>query len=204
MSQNKRVFLLTKRIFDIFVSLVILILFLPLFFIVGLLILFVDGYPIFFKQKRLGKNNKEFFIYKFRTMSSISDDNSDKERITKLGGLLRNSSIDELPELLNVIKGNMSLVGPRPLLPEYLSLYSKRQLMRHEVMPGITGLAQINGRNNIEWEEKLELDCKYVENTSFLLDIKILLKTVVIVLKRKNISKDGYATTPKFKGNNND
>tara|TARA_B100000989_G_C19435070_1_gene424756 strand:+ start:165 stop:755 length:591 start_codon:yes stop_codon:yes gene_type:complete len=193
------------RFFDIFLSLTLLIILSPLFLIITLSVKHKIGTPIFFKQLRPGKNKKPFLIIKFRTMKnsidSLGNQLPDDLRIDSFGKLLRSSSLDELPELWNVLKGDMSFVGPRPLLLEYLPLYTPRQSLRHELRPGITGWAQINGRNNISWEKKLEMDVWYVENRSFWLDIKILLITIYKVLKKDGINKIGKTTTDKFEGN---
>lgn len=193
-----------KRVFDLTVSTVSIVLFLPLFLIISICIFFTMGTPIFYKQLRIGKDNKPFYIYKFRTMMNALEINgrilSDDERITKFGIILRKTSLDELPQLINVIKGEMSLVGPRPLLPEYLPLYTREQIRRHEVKPGITGLAQVSGRNSISWEEKFRLDVFYVDHCSFLMDMKILLLTVLKVLKREGINEKGKMTVERFKG----
>ena len=197
-----------KRCFDLVVSSLVFFLLFP--FIVGVSVLvFMDvGRPIFFLQRRPGLCGMEFSMFKFRTMNNDHDESgflkSDKDRITRIGAFLRSTSLDELPELLNVLKGDMSLVGPRPLLSEYLPLYSERQSRRHEVRPGITGWAQINGRNALSWEEKFELDVWYVDNQSLWLDIKILFKTVLQVLKRDGISHGEDATMPRFNGSNRD
>jgi len=173
--------------------------------IIFLFVLFSYGSPILFKQTRPGLNGKLFTIYKFRTMTLKKDTNgkllSDAERLTRFGQFLRSTSLDELPELWNVLNGDMSLVGPRPLLTEYLPLYSKDQMRRHEVRPGITGWAQVNGRNALTWEEKFKRDVWYVDHQSFWLDIKILLMTVKKVLMREGISAKEDATMPVFKGN---
>ena len=162
------------------------------------------GSPVLFRQERPGKNGEIFTLYKFRTMTDERDGNGnllpDEVRLTKFGRLLRNLSLDELPEFYNILKGDMSFVGPRPLLVRYLPLYSERQAMRHNVRPGLTGLAQANGRNLLTWEEKFEWDVKYVENISPWLDIKILFKTVLNVLKREGISSETSATMEEFKG----
>lgn len=193
-----------KRVFDLIVSTVSIVLFLPLFLIISICIFFSMGTPIFYKQLRIGKDNKPFYIYKFRTMTNILEINGrilgDDERITKFGMILRKTSLDELPQLINVIKGEMSLVGPRPLLPEYLPLYTKEQIRRHEVKPGITGLAQVSGRNSISWEEKFRLDVFYVDHCSFLMDMKILFLTVLKVLKREGVNQKGKMTVERFKG----
>lgn len=162
------------------------------------------GSPVLFRQERPGKNGEIFTLYKFRTMTDERDGNGnllpDEVRLTKFGRLLRYLSLDELPEFYNILKGDMSFVGPRPLLVRYLPLYSERQAMRHNVRPGLTGLAQVNGRNLLTWEEKFEWDVKYVENISPWLDIKILFKTVLNVLKREGISSETSATMEEFKG----
>jgi undecaprenyl phosphate N,N'-diacetylbacillosamine 1-phosphate transferase len=161
------------------------------------------GSPVFFIQKRPGRNEKIFSLIKLRTMQNLKDEEGsllpDKDRLTKLGRFLRSTSIDELPELWNVVIGEMSLVGPRPLLTQYLPRYSEKQSRRHEVLPGLTGLAQINGRNNLDWDRKFELDVHYIDNLSFFLDIKILIITFLKIIQRKNISKLGRATSPEFK-----
>ncbi len=196
-----------KRIFDFLLSLILLILLSPITLIIAILVKIKLGSPILFKQKRPGLNEKLFEMYKFRTMHDSIDKNGrllpDKERLTSLGLFLRKMSLDELPELFNVLKGDMSFVGPRPLLVEYLPLYNEKQRKRHNVKPGITGWAQINGRNAITWEEKFELDVWYVENCSLWLDFKILIKTFFKVLKKEGISQMGMATMEKFKGENN-
>ena len=176
----------------------------PFFLIISFLLFFINGRPVFFKQARTGKNGNQFYFYKFRTMipqnDSYSTFLSDEKRVTKIGKWIRKTSLDEIPSLINVIKGEMNLVGPRPLLPEYLPLYSKDQNKRHLVKPGITGWAQINGRNAITWEKKFELDVWYVENRSFYLDIKILFSTIYKVIKAENISPEGQEIMPQFKG----
>lgn len=197
-----------KRAFDFLVACVgLLVLSVP-FLLLCLSVLFFIGPPIFFKQIRPGINGAPFQMIKFRSMTNeIGSDGQllpDRFRLVPFGRFLRASSLDELPELLNVLKGDMSLVGPRPLLMDYLPLYSGRQARRHEVRPGITGWAQINGRNALSWEEKFELDVWYVDNQSLWLDIKILFKTVLQVLKRDGISHGEDATMPKFKGSNRD
>ncbi|PML20714.1 sugar transferase [Vibrio breoganii] len=193
-----------KRIFDVSLSLLALFLFFPVLIIVSILVRFKLGSPIIFCQERPGLNGKTFRMMKFRTMTNEKGLDGEllptKDRLTKFGKLLRSSSLDELPGLVNVIKGDMSLVGPRPLLVEYLPLYSKKQFRRHEVRPGITGWAQVNGRNAISWEQKFEYDVWYVENQTFLLDIKILMLTVKKVLFRENINASESVTMGKFKG----
>ncbi|TRY32070.1 sugar transferase [Aliiglaciecola sp. M165] len=193
-----------KRLFDLLVCLSVLLIGLPIFLLVALLVRLKLGSPILFSQLRPGRDGTLFRMYKFRSMTSDVDENGnllpDELRLTAFGQFLRSASLDELPGLFNVIKGDMSLVGPRPLLPEYLPLYSPTQARRHEVRPGITGWAQVNGRNALSWEKKFELDVWYVENQSFWLDIKILFLTVLKVIRRKDISQDGQATMSKFEG----
>jgi lipopolysaccharide/colanic/teichoic acid biosynthesis glycosyltransferase len=196
---------MVKRLFDIFMSVFCLvILAIPLLFLV-LLVRLNLGRPVFFVQLRPGINGKAFEILKFRTMKNVNDSSgellSDEKRITRFGAFLRESSLDELPELWNVLKGEMSLVGPRPLLMEYLPLYSPVQRRRHEVRPGVTGWAQINGRNAISWEDKFACDLWYVDNQSFLLDMRIVLTTVKKVLSREGVSACGEASVRKFTGN---
>ena len=194
-----------KRVFDILLSLVLIILFLPIYLIISLLILAKMGKPIFFRQERPGLNGEIFNIYKFRTMTNEKDKNgellSDEKRLIGIGKFIRSTSLDELPQLFNVFKGNMSFVGPRPLLVEYLPLYNERQKKRHDVKPGITGWAQVNGRNAISWEEKFELDVWYVEHQSFWLDMKILWMTFLKVIKRSDVSSSTSMTMEKFMGN---
>ncbi|EIZ1006375.1 TPA: sugar transferase [Vibrio vulnificus] len=197
-----------KRLFDFLVSLTALILLSPIIALVAWKIRKNLGSPVLFRQTRPGLNGKPFEMVKFRTMKDAVDAQGnplpDSERMTPFGDKLRNSSLDELPELLNVLKGEMSLVGPRPLLMQYLPLYNLEQARRHEVRPGVTGWAQINGRNAISWEEKFKLDVWYVDNRSFWLDFKILLLTVKKVLIKEGISAQGEVTMPPFKGNKND
>ena len=194
-----------KRLIDIICSLIGLILFSPILLVVALLIRINLGSPVFFTQTRLGKDGKEFKMIKFRTMKDSLDKFGqllpDEQRLTKFGKILRSTSLDELPELINVLKGDMTLVGPRPLLVEYKELYSERQFRMHEVSPGITGWAQINGRNAISWNERFELDVWYVDNISFLLDMKILVMTILKVIKRDGINEQGQASMSKFTGN---
>lgn len=193
-----------KRVFDFFVSLLALLCFAPLLLIICLLVMYKMGRPVLFRQSRPGLKSQPFIIYKFRTL--LNSSNSDAEclpdhlRLTKFGQWLRATSLDELPELWNVIKGDMSLVGPRPLLMEYLPLYNDEQRRRHDVRPGITGWAQVNGRNALSWEEKFKLDIWYVDNASMKLDIKILWETVFSVLKREGISQTGHVTMEPFRG----
>lgn len=176
----------------------------PVLAVIAVLVLFYHGSPVLFRQIRPGLYGAPFEIYKFRTMTAARDSEGnllpDDQRLTRFGRFLRSTSLDELPELLNVLKGEMSLVGPRPLLMEYLPLYSTEQFRRHEVKPGITGWAQVNGRNAISWEDKFKFDVWYVDNQSFWLDIKILWMTLVKVFKREGISQDGQATMEKFEG----
>ena len=193
-----------KVILDFLTALLLLSLLSPILIIVSIGLYFVnDGSPFFF-QLRPGQNEKIFRIIKFKTMTDKLDAQgnllSDSERLTRLGKLVRKSSVDELPQLLNVLKGDMSIVGPRPLLPEYLSLYTKHQARRHEVRPGITGWAQVNGRNAISWEEKFNFDVGYVENQSLTLDLKILLLTIKKVFAREGVNEPGEATATTFKG----
>ncbi|MHC0046071.1 sugar transferase [Vibrio campbellii] len=194
-----------KRLFDVVISFVSLLVFAPLIFLLAWKVRKNLGSPVLFRQTRPGLNGKPFEMVKFRTMKDALDQQGnllpDSERMTPFGDKLRNSSLDELPELWNVLKGEMSLVGPRPLLMQYLPLYSKEQARRHEVRPGVTGWAQVNGRNAISWEEKFELDVWYVDNKTIWLDIKILFLTVKKVFIKEGISAQGEATMPYFKGN---
>ena len=194
-----------KTIFDKILALVLLILFSPIYIITSILILVKMGSPIFFRQKRPGFNSEIFSIYKFRTMTNEIDKNGnllpDEQRILGIGKFIRSTSIDELPQLFNVLKGNMSFVGPRPLLVEYLDLYNDKQNRRHDVKPGITGWAQVNGRNAISWEQKFKYDIWYVDNQSFALDMKILWLTFLKVVKRNDVSSDTHVTMEKFVGN---
>jgi len=196
---------MTKRLFDFFVASMCIIVLIPLFFILYFLILWHLGQPAIFVQMRPGLHGKPFKLYKFRSMTYKKDldDNllPDADRLDVFGCFLRAFSFDELPSLWNVIKGEMSLVGPRPLLMEYLPLYNKRQARRHDVKPGITGWAQANGRNTLSWQEKFELDIWYVDNHSLFLDLKILLMTVKKVLFREGIAESGQVTMSKFTGN---
>lgn len=197
-----------KRLLDIVVSLTALILLFPIVALVAYKIQSNLGSPVLFRQTRPGLNGKPFEMIKFRTMKDASDKHGnllpDVERMTPFGDKLRNSSLDELPELWNVLKGEMSLVGPRPLLMQYLPLYNKEQARRHDVRPGVTGWAQINGRNAISWDEKFKLDVWYVDNRSFWLDIKILFLTVRKVFVKEGISADGHVTMGLFKGKSDD
>lgn len=193
-----------KRLFDFSVSLIAFTLLFPLLFIVAILIRLKLGSPIIFKQDRPGLNEQIFTLYKFRTMTDKKDNQGvllpDSERLTKFGKFLRSTSIDELPGLINIIKGDMSIVGPRPLLVEYLELYNSEQRKRHEVRPGLSGYAQINGRNALSWEDKFKLDVVYVNNVTFKHDIGIILKTILKVIKREGISSSNSVTMEKFKG----
>lgn len=205
MSKKKyRIFI--KRILDICVALGVLIALFPVIVIVAVLVKTKLGSPIIFTQERVGKDNKIFKMIKFRTMKECIDKDGnilpDEERLTSFGKKLRSSSLDELPELINILKGDMSLVGPRPLLVDYLPLYSKEQIRRHEVLPGLTGWAQINGRNSITWEEKFKLDIFYIDNWSLKLDFKIFILTFSKLFKQDGISQEGMATTVRFNGSN--
>ncbi|RBP42232.1 sugar transferase [Garciella nitratireducens] len=196
--------LIIKRIMDIVLSFIGLIVLSPTFIIISIMIYIKLGRPIFFIQERPGKYGEIFKMIKFRTMLNIKDKYGEllpnEKRLTKFGRALRSTSLDELPELINVLKGDMSLVGPRPLLIEYLPLYNKHQARRHEVRPGITGLAQVNGRNAISWEEKFNYDVWYVDNFSIFLDIQILVKTIIKVFRRENINQSENVTMTKFQG----
>ena len=195
---------LLKRIFDVVASGIALIVLSPILLFIALLVRIRLGSPVLFRQQRPGHRGQPFVLIKFRTMRDARSEDGqtlpDADRLTTLGMFLRRTSLDELPELLNVIRGDMSLVGPRPLLMQYLPRYTNRQARRHEVKPGITGWAQINGRNAISWEQKLELDVWYVENRSFILDLKILLSTIAKTLRSEGISQHGHATMPEFMG----
>ena len=195
-----------KRLFDLIVILILLPFIFLLCFVIAFLVKIKLGSPVIFSQPRPGLNGNIFNMIKFRTMTNKYDEDGnllpDSIRLTKFGQLLRLTSLDELPAFWNVIKGNMSLVGPRPLLVEYLPLYNDRQMRRHEVLPGITGWAQVNGRNSISWDEKFDLDLWYVDNQSIWLDVKILWLTVKKVIMRDGINQDSQATSEYFKGNN--
>ncbi|OES44944.1 sugar transferase [Domibacillus iocasae] len=197
-----------KRLFDFICACVGILILSPLILITAVLIRLKLGSPIVFKQLRPGLHGKPFFVYKFRTMTDERDEFGellpDHIRLTPFGKLLRKLSLDELPQLFNVLKGDISLVGPRPLLMEYLELYTPEQARRHEVRPGITGWAQVNGRNAISWEEKFKLDVWYVENQSFWLDLKILFMTVMKVFKSEGVSQQGHVTMTKFTGTKKD
>ena len=193
-----------KRTFDFIIAFTALLMLLPFLLILGFAVRILLGTPILFRQQRPGLHGKPFDMVKFRTMTEDKDRAGrllpDAERLTSFGRLLRSTSLDELPELWNVLKGEMSLVGPRPLLMEYLPLYSEYQMRRHELRPGVTGWAQINGRNALSWEEKFALDVWYIENRSFWLDLQIILKTTAKVFSRTGVSADGDVTMPRFKG----
>lgn len=195
---------LIKNIIDRLAAAISLLLFLPLIIILAILIRINLGSPIFFTQLRPGKKGKIFTFYKFRTMIDKRDEAGnllpDDQRISPFGSMIRNTSLDELPQLLNVLKGDMSLVGPRPLLPRYLDLYSAKQMRRHDVLPGITGLAQTNGRNNLDWDSRFEMDVAYVDNWSLWLDLKILFATVAKVIKKDGVSKEGHFSCGEFTG----
>ncbi len=196
-----------KRLLDLLFACIILIIFLPVIIIITFVLAINNNGSPFFVQERPGKNEKIFKLIKFQTMNNKRDSNGnilpDGERITKIGKIIRKLSIDELPQLINVLKGDMSLVGPRPLLIEYLTLYNEKQKQRHKVKPGITGWAQVNGRNAIYWEEKLNLDVLYVNNISFFLDLKILFLTMIKVFKAEGINSNISATMEKFTGTKN-
>lgn len=194
-----------KRIFDFLFALGALIVLFPLLCVLAVLVHTKLGSPVFFKQERPGKNGETFELIKFRTMTDERDEKGvllpDEIRLTRFGQLLRSLSLDELPELINILKGDMSLVGPRPLLKQYLPLYNERQAHRHDVRPGLTGLAQVNGRNLLTWQDKFEWDIKYIESESLGLDISIIFKTFFNVIKREGISSDNCATMELFTGN---
>ncbi len=197
-----------KRLFDFFLSLIALILLSPLLLVVAILVRTKLGTPVLFKQNRPGKNEKIFTLYKFRTMTEKKDENGnllpDELRLTRFGKMLRSTSLDELPELFNILKGEMSLIGPRPLLVKYLPLYNEKQRHRHDVRPGLTGWAQINGRNAITWEKKFEYDVEYVNQISFAFDCKILWRTIKAVCKREGINSETNATMEAFRGTVNE
>ncbi len=195
---------LSKRIFDRLIALILLILLSPLYLVLSIFVLIFHGHPVIFTQNRPGLRGEIFKLYKFRTMTNEKEANgelcSDEKRLTSFGKFLRSTSLDELPELLNVLFGQMSLVGPRPLLVQYLERYTPHQARRHDVLPGITGWAQINGRNNLSWEDKFDLDVWYVDHWSFWLDLKIILLTPLKVFKREGITSEGNATAKEFMG----
>jgi len=193
-----------KRLTDVILSLTALLVFLPFMVVTAILVRWHLGSPVFFRQQRPGLHGDPFYLLKFRTMLECpgagNDSRSDAERLTRFGRRLRATSLDELPTLWNVLRGDMSLIGPRPLLPEYLPLYTSEQQRRHDVRPGITGWAQVNGRNSLSWEERFALDIWYVDNRSFWLDTKILFLTIVQVFRRDGITASGEATMPRFIG----
>ncbi|UTY39962.1 sugar transferase [Allocoprobacillus halotolerans] len=195
-----------KRFFDFILSLIAIIVLSPIYIIVAILVRTKLGSPVIFCQERPGKDEKIFKMYKFRSMTSETDEEGnllpDEIRLTSFGKKLRSTSLDELPELFNILKGDMSIVGPRPLLVEYLPLYNDFQKHRHDVRPGLTGWAQVNGRNTISWEDKFKLDVEYTQKYSFLLDIKIIFMTVLSVVKKEGISSDTSVTMEEFKGGN--
>jgi len=197
-----------KRFFDLIVSIFLIIVLSPVIILAGLSVLVLTGRPALFRQVRPGYKGRPFTIYKFRTMTDDTEKEgaqlADEERLTGVGRFLRKFSLDELPQLFNVLKGDLSFVGPRPLLMEYIPLYSPEQARRHDVRPGITGLAQVKGRNAITWEERFDLDIWYVDHRSFRLDMKILAETVSTVISREGISAEGCATMPKFTGSKPD
>ncbi|MEN1937265.1 sugar transferase [Paenibacillus sp. 102] len=194
-----------KRLMDFTLSLIAILILSPVLLIVAVLVRFKLGSPVLFKQERPGLNEKVFLMYKFRTMTDERNDNRellpDSVRLTKFGKFLRSTSLDELPELFNILKGDMSIIGPRPLLVQYLPLYNEHQKRRHEVRPGLSGLAQVSGRNAISWEEKFNRDVEYVDNVSFIGDWKIILLTIKKVFVREGINSDTAATMEPFRGN---
>ena len=193
-----------KRIFDFTIALIALIILSPILLLTAILVRVFIGTPILFKQQRPGYMGRPFFVYKFRSMTNRLTPNGsllpDAERLTRFGSFLRSLSLDELPELFNILRGDMSFVGPRPLLMEYLPLYSPRQMRRHDVVPGLTGWAQVNGRNAIDWPTRFNMDIWYVDNWSFWLDIKIIFMTVWKVISREGVNQDGQPTVEYFKG----
>lgn len=197
-----------KRLIDFILSMIALIILSPILLIVALLVRTKLGSPVIFKQERPGLNEKIFTLYKFRTMTDDKDEQGnllpDEIRLTKFGKLLRSTSLDELPELFNILKGDMAIVGPRPLLVRYLPLYNEHQKHRHDVRPGFTGWAQCNGRNAISWEEKFDLDVYYTKNLTLFMDIKIIIKTVKVVLFREGISSETSVTMEEFRGSSNE
>lgn len=199
---------LCKRLFDLVLSISALLLLSPVLLTTALLVRLKIGSPVLFRQTRPGLNGQPFQILKFRTMTNSVDSNGDllpdEQRLTRFGKLLRSTSLDELPELINVVRGEMSLVGPRPLIMRYLPRYSPEQARRNLARPGITGLAQVRGRNSLRWEDKFDLDVQYIDNWSMWLDIRILFETVKIVVKRDGISTEGHATAPEFMGSDPD
>lgn len=197
-----------KRPLDILCALAAIIVFCWLYLLVAILVRCKLGSPIIFKQERPGKEGKIFKLYKFRTMTDEEDENDqllpDNVRLTKFGKFLRSTSLDELPEAFNILKGDMSVIGPRPLLVEYLPLYNEKQSRRHEVRPGLSGYAQVHGRNAVSWNEKFDLDVEYVDNITFLGDVKIIVTTVLKAIKREGISSETSVTVEPFRGNNSE
>lgn len=197
-----------KRPLDILCALAAIIVFCWLYLLVAILVRCKLGSPIIFKQERPGKDGKIFKLYKFRTMTDEKDENDqllpDNVRLTKFGKFLRSTSLDELPEAFNILKGDMSVIGPRPLLVEYLPLYNEKQSRRHEVRPGLSGYAQVHGRNAVSWNEKFDLDVEYVDNITFLGDVKIIVTTVLKAIKREGISSETSVTVEPFRGNNSE
>lgn len=207
MKPSHRVYDAVKRILDVVAAVVLLVILSPVFVVVALLVRINLGTPVIFRQERPGKDGTIFTLYKFRTMRQTDSGNgdvdavmSDAQRLTHFGRVLRSTSIDELPELVNVLLGDMSLVGPRPLLVEYLPRYNAHQSRRHEVRPGITGWAQANGRNAVSWDKRFDMDVWYVDNRSFAVDLRVLFMTIAAVLGRKGVSADGHATMDPFRG----
>lgn len=187
-----------KRMLDIILSLTTIIILFPIFFLISILVLIFLGKPVFFKQSRIGKNEEKFNMYKFRTMTNKTDKKGellpDEKRLTKFGKFLRKTSLDELPEFFNILTGKMSFIGPRPLLVEYLDYYTEEEHHRHDVRPGLTGLAQVNGRNLLSWDERFKKDIEYVNNITFVGDVKIIIKTIKTVLKHEGITDNKSAT----------
>ena len=206
MKQSHAVYDVVKRAVDVVAAAVLLVLLSPVLLVLVLLVLVMLGAPAVFRQKRPGKSGRIFTLYKFRTMregphAGVQAVASDAERMTPFGRVLRSTSLDELPELVNILKGDMSFVGPRPLLPEYLDRYSTEQARRHEVRPGVTGWAQVNGRNAVSWDERFKMDVYYVDNRSFALDARILFKTIKTAFSREGVSAPGSETMQPFQGN---
>lgn len=202
-SGNKPIYLTTiKPVGDFLLGILAMVITLPFFIIVAILLGVANRGKIFFRQRRVGHGEKIFTAFKFRTMNDARDNNGellpDEVRLTPVGKFVRKTSLDEIPQIINILKGEMSFIGPRPLLPEYLPFYNEVQRQRHTVKPGITGLAQINGRNLTTWEKRFEMDIEYVRNVSFLLDVKIFFSTIIKVLRSEGISAEGHATMPKF------
>ncbi|MEE4363759.1 MAG: sugar transferase [Desulfotignum sp.] len=197
-----------KRLVDFTIALVLVAVLLPVFLLIALMVRLKLGSPVIFRQMRPGFRGRPFMIYKFRSLTNDTDDTGrllpDVQRFTRFSAMLRRSSLDELPELVNVLKGDMSLVGPRPLLMQYLDRYDRQQARRHEVRPGITGWAQVNGRNTVSWEEKFTLDVWYVDHHDFLLDMRIMLMTIVQVYRQAGIHQKGHVTAAEFLGNRKD